>query len=352
MSELHAVARSTGSPSTPTAAPLVATRIAPVHVAVLAITLFASPIPSLVMPDRNYTWSLLNFIVPGALILGWFLLTPGEELRPIRKAIWATLGLLVPLGAILNLFFAADFFLYPNPQAVCGWMLPSLGFFRVDWTHPIPIEELVFYVTGFAAMLLVYLWGNEFFVRRYSVRDHAAEVAHRPALVRLAIGPVIAAVAIVGAGWAYKRFIAGEDGFPGYLAYLILIPFVVTFTLLEVARPFINWQAFTLMLLYILGISVLWEVSLALPGGWWDYQPSRMIGIRIGRWNQLPLEAVLVWFLAAFATVVVFEAMKVFFAHPERPQRHVSLVVDDPPAPERLERGQASPRRIGAADGR
>jgi hypothetical protein len=86
--------------------------------------------------------------------------------------------------------------------------------------------------------------------------------------------------------------------------------------LLKVARPFINWPAFTLMLFYILGLSVLWEVSLALPGGWWNYQHPRMMGVRIERWSQLPLEAVLVWFLAAFATVVVFEAMKVLFSRP------------------------------------
>lgn len=280
---------------------------------VLAIALFVSPIPSLVMPDRNYTWSLLQFVVPCVLVLGWLAIERRAVLRRIRKAMCATLAILVPLGALLNLFFAADFFRYPNPAATCGWTVPSLRRFRVDWEHPIPIEEFVFYLTGFAAMLLVYVWADALFGRRSLVRDGVA------GRMRITIGPVIAAVALVGAAWAYKRFVAGEDGFPGYLAYLILVPFVLTFALWEVARPFVNWQAFAFVLIWILGVAVLWEVSLALPGGWWDYRHAQMMGIRIDRWSRLPLEAVLVWFLAPLATVVVFEAMKVFFA---RRQRH------------------------------
>jgi hypothetical protein len=107
-----------------------------------------------------------------------------------------------------------------------------------------------------------------------------------------------------------------EDGFPGYLLYLMAIPFVVSFTLYRVALPFVNWPAYAIMQLYVLSVSVLWEVTLAIPDGWWGYAPSSMTGIVVTRWSNLPLEAPFVWFLAAFATVVTFEAMKVFVYHP------------------------------------
>ena len=38
-----------------------------------------------------------------------------------------------------------------------------------------------------------------------------------------------------------------------------------------------------------------------------------MIGIYVKIWHSLPVEAVIVWFLAPIATVVTFDAFKRFF---------------------------------------
>jgi hypothetical protein len=45
-----------------------------------------------------------------------------------------------------------------------------------------------------------------------------------------------------------------------------------------------------------------------------------MLGLYFAKWSNLPLEAMLVWFLAAITTAVTFEAMKIFFRM-ERPVR-------------------------------
>ena len=37
------------------------------------------------------------------------------------------------------------------------------------------------------------------------------------------------------------------------------------------------------------------EATLAVPYGWWDYQQKQMMGLFIGAWAGLPIEAVVVW---------------------------------------------------------
>src|SRR4051794_28993297 len=54
------------------------------------------------VPDptpHGYTWSLLLFIIPIAVIAFWFL--PHEHVRIPRRAFWRTLAVLVPLGCAL-----------------------------------------------------------------------------------------------------------------------------------------------------------------------------------------------------------------------------------------------------------
>jgi hypothetical protein len=56
--------------------------------------------------------------------------------------------------------------------------------------------------------------------------------------------------------------------------------------------------------------SLLWEATLGVPYGWWDYQPSQMMGIFIVAWNRLPVEAVFVWIAVSFQTVIVYEVVR------------------------------------------
>jgi hypothetical protein len=62
-------------------------------------------------------------------------------------------------------------------------------------------------------------------------------------------------------------------------------------------------------------ISIIWEVTLALPRGYWGYQHGAMLGIFIGVWNGLPIEQITVWF---FCTYVIFfyEFIKICYFTP------------------------------------
>ena len=64
----------------------------------------------------------------------------------------------------------------------------------------------------------------------------------------------------------------------------------------------------------ILLISLFWEATLAVPYQWWGYQQNEMMGISIGAWAGLPIEAVLVWIAVTYGTTIVYEIIKVWQA--------------------------------------
>jgi hypothetical protein len=77
--------------------------------------------------------------------------------------------------------------------------------------------------------------------------------------------------------------------------------------LLPSAMPVINWRALSLTMFILLLTSLLWEVTLAVPYGWWDFQNAEMIGVRITAWSRLPVEEICVWIAVTYATVIVYE---------------------------------------------
>src|SRR5438067_12158970 len=111
----------------------------------------------------GYTWSLLLFIIPIAALGWWFACRP--DLHFPRKAFWRTIGVLAPLGFVLDLLFGNAFFIFPNKHATLGINVPGIG-------GPIPIEEFAFYLTGFIIVLLSYIWCDEYWVRAYNVPDY------------------------------------------------------------------------------------------------------------------------------------------------------------------------------------
>jgi len=78
-----------------------------------------------------------------------------------------------------------------------------------------------------------------------------------------------------------------------------------------VAKPFINWRALSLTLFFMALLSVIWEATLAVPYQWWGFQRRQMIGLFIGAWSGLPVEEVFVWIAVTYATVIVFEIVRV-----------------------------------------
>ena len=153
----------------------------------------------------GYTWSLLLFVIPIGTLGWWF--TSRPDLQFPRKAFWRTIAVLTPLGFLLDLLFGNAFFVFPNQSATLGCEVPALG-------GAIPIEEFVFYLTGFMLVLLSYIWCDEYWMAEYNVRDYAAE--NIPRIVRFHFASVALGVALIIAAIVYRKFLSGaQTGFPG-----------------------------------------------------------------------------------------------------------------------------------------
>jgi hypothetical protein len=272
---------------------------------------------------RGYTWSLLLFLIPIGVIAFGFL--PREEVKLPRKAFWWTLGILVPLGFATDFFFASRFFVFPNVGATLRIGAPALH-------QAVPIEEYVFYLAGFITVLLFYLWLDEYWMAAYNVPDYPMESKKIDRLLRFHPPSVILGGALIVAAVIYKKvFSPYREGFPEYFIFLVAVAFVPAMSFFSTARRFINWRAFSLVLFFILLVSLLWEATLAVPYQWWDYQPRHMIGLRIGAWSGLPIEAVCVWIAVTYATAIVFEIVKLWQAS-GRPAKHAFLGLKNSPS--------------------
>lgn len=284
-----------------------------------AITLHTVRTPGqlLLSPDpspHGYSWSLLLFIVPIVVIAFWFL--PAENVRIPRRAFWWTIAVLVPLGCLLDLIFAQWFFFFPNQSATLGISAPALG-------HPVPIEEYIFYTTGFIAILLIYVWLDEFWLAAYNVSDYPGEAKKLRRLLQFHPTSLVIGLALIAGAIAYKNFFAEDHtGFPGYFTVLVVGGMIPAVSFFPTARPFINWRAFSLTLFLIVLVSLLWEATLAIPYGWWAYQKKQMMGLYVGAWSGLPIEAVSVWIAVTYATAILFEIVKLWQAS-ERPAKEM-----------------------------
>ena len=254
----------------------------------------------------GYTVSLSLFVFPMLVISWWFLRRPGVPFK--KTAFWRTTFFLVPVGVILDLLFGNSFFEFGNHNAVLGLTFPALG-------GPLPVEELVFYITGFIVILLIYIWCDEYWLSLYNVPDYEKEVHTVDRILRfhprsLLVGGILIVAAII-----YKKFLAtNPEGFPWYFIYLVVVSMIPSSAFYDSVRPFINWRAFSFTMFIVVLISLIWEVTLALPYQWWDFQASAMMGIHIKAWYQLPLEEPFLWIAVSYTTVIIFEVMKIWLA--------------------------------------
>jgi len=228
----------------------------------------------------GYTVSLLMFIVPILVIGLW--MVPREGVRISKRAFVRTIAILFPLGAGLDFFFARSFFKFPNSGATLGIRAPALG-------GGVPIEEYVFYFTGFVAVLLIYLWLDEYWLAAYRIPVDAQERTDFKRLLRFHPQSLFWAAILIGSAILYKWYVAKEGGFPGYFTFLVVAALGPSAVLFPSALPVINWRAFSLTLFIILLMSLLWETTLGVPYGWWGYQPAQMMGIQITAWSGLPI---------------------------------------------------------------
>jgi hypothetical protein len=259
---------------------------------------------------HGYTWSLLLFVVPIVAITLWFF--PSEGLEIPRRSFWRTIGILAPIGCLLDVIFAQWFFCFPNPKATLGILAPALG-------KPVPIEEYVFYLTGFITILLLYVWLSEYWLSAYTVDDYRGEARALGRLLQFHPASLVLGLALVAVAIVYKRWFSSvPGGWPSYFIVLVAGGLIPSVSFYPVVRRFINWRAMSLTMFFILLVSLLWEATLALPYGWWNYQRPAMMGVFIGAWSGLPIEAVVVWLAVTYGTVILFEAVKIWQASGRR----------------------------------
>jgi hypothetical protein len=145
----------------------------------------------------GYTVSLLLFIVPILVIAFWFV--SQESVKIEKKSFLWTIGLLFPVGAGLDFFFARYFFTFPNENATLGIKAPALG-------APVPIEEYAFYLTGFLCVLLLYLWLDQYWLAAYNVETESAQRKQFRRLFKFHPESMILGIVLVAGAIIYKKF--------------------------------------------------------------------------------------------------------------------------------------------------
>jgi hypothetical protein len=159
----------------------------------------------------GYTVSLLLFLVPAAALLWW--LRQRRDLARQRRACGRTLAVLVPLGFLLDLLFGNAFFTFPNPAATLGIRVPAVG-------GPLPLEEFVFYLSGFGVVLLTYVWADEYWMAAYNIPDYTAATAGLLRLVQFHWPSLACGAGLLVAAVLYKKLWSpAPAGFPWWLLW-------------------------------------------------------------------------------------------------------------------------------------
>jgi len=268
----------------------------------LVTDLAANPTP------RGYTWSLSLFIVPVLVLALWVSLRKQNPVQ--KKAFWITALLLASGGVFLDVFFGLTFFTFVNHEATLGFTFWGWSFAQ-GWQKVIPIEELGFYFFGIVAVLLVYVWGDEYWFGAYNLDDAPRRGTKLRQLFSFHRKSAIFGVIIFSLGWWFKKFgpHPWHEGFPGYFLFLTVVAITPSILFFPAANPFINWRAFSLAFLFILLVSVFWEATIAVPYQWWGFQPRHMLGLLINGFCGLPVEEPILWLGVTWATVIIYEVI-------------------------------------------
>ena len=243
-----------------------------------------------------YLWSVFNMIT-------------AEGTGRRRRALYLSAGMIVVLGIVLDFLFGHLTLRFPgcgDPQGPYLLCLPAVR-------GSVPIEELLFYAMGPVAMVLVYACADERWLSRYNPKDdlvHLKLIQVSPRLVTVAIAAALTALVL----WSVN------GTFPTYFAFLAAGAVLPAMFLYRTIGNLTNWPAFAVTVLYVLVTSLIWEVTLAIPRQWWNYEPSGMVGLTIAAWSRgediFPVEAAAVWLFAPFSSILTYEFAKAFTHHP------------------------------------
>jgi hypothetical protein len=279
---------------------------------VVLVVTFAVPLALDAVGRLSYVTSLCFWAIPIAYLWPLFrqITAGGAETR--RRALAWSVGSIVVLGIALDFVFGRVILQFaaegcpPNLPRQYVLCLPAFG------GAVVPIEELFFYAMGPVAIVLVYACADEAWLRLYNPPDDLLDAR------LIQISPGIVATAIAGL-LAAALFTLATGRIPAYYLFLLAGALLPAMFFYRCVGSMVNWPAFALTTLYVIVTSVVWEVTLAIPRGWWGYREAAMI-LEIGAWSApgrpFPIEAAFVWLCASFSSVLVYEFLKAFFAHP------------------------------------
>ena len=278
----------------------------------VALTLNSVTVPATVIQNSDnptplgYTISLSLFLFPMVALLFW--MWRFNKLTFQKKAFFYSMALLAPTGIILDVLFGNAFFVFENHHAVLGIYFPAVG-------GPLPIEEFIFYIAGFTTVLLIYVWCDEYWLEKYNVPDYTAESLKVDKVLQFHWPSIIIGLGLILLAITYKKLLAqNTNGFPWYFIYITIVALVPSMAFFKSATHFINWRAFSFTFFIMVLISLIWETTLALPYQWWGFQDRSMIGIFIGAWHNLPIEEIVVWFSVSYASIIIYETIKIWLA--------------------------------------
>ncbi len=263
----------------------------------------------------TYRLSLLFWLIPVLLLLPRFIARSRE--RNLRRAFAVTVLYVVVAGVVLD-FILGSWILVFDHDGDYLLRLPS-------WSSAagfVPIEEVFFYVLGAVAIILTYFWADEFWLERYKTPPAARE--NGPGLIIFSPQSLMVGLLLFALGVTVASLHRGAFRVPLYYSFLVAAAFVPAIGLYRSVKTVVNWRAFSLTTLYVLITSCIWEVTLALPNLWWGYQENAMMGEYVDSWKfgplRYPVEALLVWLVVTFSSILTFEAVKTYHAD-RRPRR-------------------------------
>jgi hypothetical protein len=276
----------------------------------------------------GYTKSLLLLLLPLVFLVVWYVRSRDAlQLRIIMKAVLRNVLASALVWIILDIFLANLLFQFPNNNAhvlPLVWGYSWTGQCTSLWTlfnlecYPrnIPLEEFLFYLGGAALLTMMYMWSAEDFFAAYSLprKEYEEEAKKVGPLVKwnktlIALGLVVLVTGIIVKKLAPWH--SYHEGWPYYFFAELLIVFVPLTALYTQVRRFTNNRAFLFVIVLHILVSLVWEGTLALPYGWWNYHMPAMIGVVAVPWSKLAIEACGLWLTVAWAVMFTYEATKI-----------------------------------------
>lgn len=268
-------------------------------------------------PSPNgYTYSLLIWFIPAVVITYWIRVNKRDAL--LNRAILWTMLLVGCLGLLLDVVFGVLFFTFPNRDAILGPCLPAFTWGKYDeWIRwdLIPIEEFFFYFFGALAIVLIYVWCDQYWFSAYNHRDDSirrSRIAKHIKWRNLHLPSALVGIFGFLVGFVYRLNLNQKEdvsGFPGYLLFLTLVGVLPSLLLFRFVQDLINYRALSFTLITVLCISIFYEVVLGVPYQWWGFRDEQMVGIPISAFSGVPIEEPFLWIAIVWACVIFFETI-------------------------------------------